>query len=304
MPSKNNLLEDMNYYKHLTELTANCIIINSATITTITEQAEKVLFCGTQFTMIEEDGTQKISSANFCRIRLCPMCQRRKSLKTYSDICRLVEALPGRTWVHMVLTLKNVTSGKLQSTITKLFESSTKLLRKNKAVKNAFNGALRCLEVTYNSAEGTYHPHLHILLTGDKSLNNNSRKRISRKQLAEFWKDAAGLDYVPQVHLDYTVDSGVVAEIAKYCVKPLEFEADDFTRAIVLTDLYSALYNRRLIQTYGEIRKTLSDLKIDLNQSPENGTQKINSTEQMFCYDFTRSQYVSANRFYNLRNDK
>ena len=300
MTSKNNLLEDMTYYKHLTEITAECIINNSETIR---EQAEKVLLCGTQFTMTEEDGIQKIASANFCRLRLCPMCQRRKSLKTYSDISRLVEALPARTWVHMVLTVQNVTSGQLQSTITKLFQSSTKLLRKNPAVKAAFSGALRCLEVTYSSGTGTYHPHLHLLLTGDKSLNHNARKRISKRQLAEYWKSAAGLDYTPQVHLDYTVDSGVVAEIAKYCVKPLQLELDSAMRATVLTDLYAALYGRRLIQTYGEIRKTLSDLKIDLEQSPENSTD-TNNTEQMFVYDFERSQYVNYERFYSLRNDK
>lgn len=295
-----SLVDEMTYYKQLTQITAECIINNSETIK---EQAEKVLYCGTQFTVSTEEDLEKITSANFCRLRLCPMCQRRKSLKTYADISKLVEALPNRTWVHMVLTVQNVTSGQLQSTISHLFKSSTKLLRKNAAMKHAFNGALRCCEVTYNATNGTYHPHLHLLLTGDKSLNHNSKKRISKRQLADYWKDAAELDYTPQVHLDYTVDSGVVAEIAKYCVKPLQLDLSPALRAVVLTDLYVALYGRRLIQTYGEIRKTLADLKINLEESPENGTL-TNSTEQMFVYDFDSSQYVNYNRFYNLRNDK
>lgn len=285
--SKNSLLHELTDYKQLTEMTAECIMNNS---TTIKDKAEKILFCGSHISIAMVDGTEKIVSANFCRLRLCPMCQRRKSLKTYANITRLVDALPDRTWVHMVLTVKNVLSGQLQSTITELFRASTHLLSKNKEFKNAFHGALRCLEVTYNEQSGTYHPHLHILLTGDKSLNNNARKRISKKRLGELWKDAAGLDYDPQIHLDYTVDSGVVAEIAKYCVKPLNLDLDSRTRGLVLESLYAALHGRRLVQTYGEIRTTLRQLKIDLNADDESETP-TNTTEQMFVYDFTRSQY-------------
>ncbi len=288
-PRFKNALEELTYYKNLTEITADCILNNSGTIK---EQAEKVRLCGTRVCISSVNGKEKITGANFCRLRLCPMCQRRKSLKTYSDMCRLVEALPSRCWVHMVLTLRNVSADELQQTINKLYYDSTKLLRRNAAFKKAFNGALRCLEITYNSTSKQYHPHLHVLLTGDKSLNNNSRKRISKKQLQKLWQQTAALDYLPQVHIDYTVDSGVVAEIAKYCVKPLELQLSSLERCEVLENLYSVLHGRRLIQTYGEIKIKLAELKIDLNDSTENSTDdNTTDTEQMFVYNFRLSRY-------------
>lgn len=290
IPRFETAIEELTYYKNLTDTTVDCIINNSAAI--IQEQAEKVRLCGTRITVGTVQGKEKVTSANFCRLRLCPLCQRRKSLKTYAEISRLVAALPSRTWVHIVLTLRNVSAAELQQTIDKLFKDSTALLRKNSQMQNAFNGALRCLEVTYNSESKTFHPHLHILLTGDKSLNNNSRKRISRKLLQQLWKEAAQLDYLPQVHIDYTVDEGVVAEIAKYCVKPLELQLPSDERAQVIEQLYTVLHGRRLVQSYGEIRTTLARLKIDLNASPENGTKdNSETTEQMFVYNFTHSRY-------------
>lgn len=298
-PRFENAIDELNYYKKLTTVTAECIINNSGTII---EQAEKVKYCGTHISTAMFDGRQKIIGANFCRLRLCPMCQRRKSLKTYADISRLVEALPGRTWAHVVLTYRNCTAEKLKQNIDSLFKNSTFLLRRTSEMKAAFRGALRCLEVTYNSTSDTYHPHLHILLTGDKSLNNNIRKRISRKQLCELWQRVSCLDYRPEVYISYKVDSGAVAEIAKYCVKPLELDLEADKRREVLEVLYSVLYGRRLIQTYGEIKKTLAELKIDLNSDVENLETSADSfnTEQMFVYNFKLSKYEEANSVNNF----
>ena len=287
-----DLINELEYYKDLTVKTAECIINNSCTIK---DRAEKIYLCGTHIGISEveerNEKRNKVSSANFCRQRLCPMCQRRKSLKTYSDICRLVESMPDKTWVHMVLTVKNVLSGQLQSTISLLYKSSSHLLSKNSSMKKAYHGALRCLEITYNADTGLFHPHLHILLTGDKSLNHNTRKRISKKQLRGFWKDELGIDYEPQVHLDYTVNEGVVAEIAKYCCKPLELDLPPAQRAWVLESLHEALHGRRTMQSYGDIRQRLHELKINLDDDEELPCPEF--TEQMFVYDFDRLTYIS-----------
>lgn len=286
-----NLIEELTYYKNLTEITADCIINNSGAIS---DRAQKIKLCGTFIetaNIEDENGTVRevVTSANFCRERLCPMCQRRKSLKTSADVRRLVEYLGSRGWVHMVLTVKNCSASELNGTITKLFRDSSFLLTKTPEFKKAFKGALRCLEVTFNASDNTYHPHLHVLLSSDKSYNNNSRKRISRRRLRWLWWEVSGIDYLPQVHIDSDVDEGIIAEIAKYCVKPLELDLPEVKRCEVLETLHAALHGRRLMQSYGEIKSAFRDLKIDINADSDR--QYIADTEQMFVYNFELSQY-------------
>lgn len=279
-PRFENTLEEMTYYKNLSELTYSAIMEYG----NIYDIADKIRLCGTVFTVDSEDS---ITSANFCRQRICPMCQRRKSLKTYSDISRLVEHLNNRSWLHIVLTIRNCEQKLLSDTITRLFKRSSKLFA-SPEFKKAFHGELRCLEVTYNYDNDTFHPHLHILATADKSYKNNRRKYISRKKLQELWKSYAELDYTPQVHIDTNIDDNVVAEIAKYSVKPLQLDLPLQDRASVIEQLYETLYGRRLLQSYGEIRKALHDLKINLEADDNTNT---NNPEHMFVYDFNLSQY-------------
>lgn len=289
--SNDCLIEELTYYKNLTEITADCIINNSGAIKS---RAQKIKLCGTFIEtahISDDNGTVRevVTSANFCRERLCPMCQRRKSLKTSSDVRKLVEHLNGRGWVHMVLTVKNCSASELNETITKLFRDSSFLITKTPEFKKAFRGALRCLEVTFNSETDTYHPHLHVLLSSDKSYNNNSRKRISRDRLRWLWWEVSGIDYMPQVHIDSNVNEGIIAEIAKYCVKPLELDLPSSKRCEVLETLHSALQGRRLMQTYGEIKTAFKALKIDINSDSDR--EYVADTEQMFVYDFELSQY-------------
>ena len=285
-----SLIDELTYYKNLTEITADCIIKHGA----IADRAERIRLCGTLIevgSVADEHGNKidKVASANFCRERLCPMCQRRKSLKTYADIKRLVEYLPARGWIHVVLTVRNCKASELSDTITSLYRNSSRLITKEASFKRAFKGALRCLEVTHNSIDDTFHPHLHILLSATKSYCTNKRLYISKKQLRELWRDSANLDYLPQVHIDNKADEGAIAEIAKYCVKPLALDLPPEKRAEVLEVLHGALYGRRLLQSYGEIKSAFRDLRIDIESDSDH--EIITDTEQMFVYNFELSQY-------------
>lgn len=290
-----NLIDELTYYKNLTEVTADCIIESGF----LRERGEAVRLCGTFLevgTVTDSEGKQreKILSANFCRERLCPMCQRRRSLKTFSDFRRLVDYLSGRGWVHVVLSFKNCTAYELSDEITQLYRNSSRLLTKEPHFKKAFKGAVRVLEVTFNDESCTYHPHLHILLSATKSYSTNKRLYISEKKLQQLWQEVAHLSYRPVVYIDNNADEGAVAEIAKYCVKPLQLDLPSAKRCEVLETLHASLHGRRLIQTYGEVKSALRDLRIDLN-SDENLDEIISDTEQMFVYNFELSQYVRRN---------
>lgn len=285
-----NLVEELTYYKNLTELTSDCILKYG----TLLEHAEAIRYCGTFVevaTVADNDGNfrEKVTAANFCRERLCPMCQRRKSLKMYADVRRLVEYMTGSGWAHMVLTVRNVEAPEISETITRLYRNSSRLITKEPSFCRAFRGALRCLEVTYNSTDDTYHPHLHILLNTSKSYKTNKRIYIGRKKLRELWRTYAGLDYEPQVYIDANVNDGVLAEIAKYCVKPLQLDLPLDVRCEVLENLHEALHGRRLVQAYGSVKSALKDLKIDINADSDH--ELIADTEQMFVYNFDLSRY-------------
>ena len=286
-----DLISELSYYKKLTNLTSDCMIFNS---NSIIDRGKKIKLCGTLIGtafQADENGTVRevVTSANFCRERLCPMCQRRKSLKTYADIRKLVDHLGDLGWVHMVLTVKNCSASELSETVTKLFRDSSYLLTKTPEFKKAFKGALRCLEVTYNSDRKDYHPHLHLLLNSSRSYRNNSRLYISRHKLSWLWWDIAGLDYLPSVWIDPKVNDNVVAEIAKYCVKPLRLDLEADERAEVLEALQLSLQGRRLMQTYGNVKAAFKALRIDINADAEK--VYVADTEQMFVYNFELSQY-------------
>lgn len=232
-----------------------------------------------------------LMSANFCRQRLCPNCQRRRSLKTYSKFKQLSDELLKKNYVfiHLVLTCKNCEDFELKNTIDKLYASSSKLF-KNSAVKRVFKGVLRCLEVSYSGTCLNYHPHLHCLIAVKKSYFT-SRYYLKQDKLQELWKKALAVDYEPQIHVT-RCDDNAIAEVSKYCVKPLEIDCkSEFNRLNVLKSLHRALHGRRLLQTYGVIREEAKLLNIDLESDDDSELEKV-LPSYSYSYDFIKGKYT------------
>lgn len=242
--------------------------------------------CGTY---IVTDENSKIVGANFCRQRLCPLCQKRKSLKTYSDFKRIMEALSEYRFVHLVLTVPNCSADELPFVLNHMQTASTALFN-HSYCKAAFKGVARFTEVTYNPHRNDFHPHFHCLIAVNKSYAT-SRDYIKRERLRALWtyyynKASSGdlfkrrtddgvIAFVAamlahkkpeeqyQIYISFA-DDGALPEIAKYCVKPLAFDIDLHKLAPVLEALSVGLHNRRMIQLYGVIRETAHNLGIDL----------------------------------------
>lgn len=244
------------------------VIFENSNSPTIRDRANKIYRCGTllQFGVSDDDIT--LDNANFCRQRLCPMCQWRRSRRLYADLSALWERLiaDGYNFVHVVLTVRNVCADDLDGTINRMYRNFSRMLH-----DNAFchvQGAIRFLEVTYNVQGDNYHPHLHVLLVVRKSYFT-SRYYISHPLLVSLWRQYMRLDYDPLCHIG-KADSGSIQEVSKYCVKPFDFDALDWrTELLVYETLDIALHGRRMIQTYGVIRSILRDLKIDLESDEE-----------------------------------
>ena len=158
-------VDSLAYYKKLTENISKCLLLGAGTDDFIfTDRAKKMLHCGTSVSL-NNSGT--IVSANFCRLRICPMCQRRRALKVGAEMHRILDNIDG-SWLHLVLTVPNVDFAKLSDLLDRMYTASSRLFRYG-AVKKAFNGVARFTEITYNYSTDNYHPHFVCLVAVVKS---------------------------------------------------------------------------------------------------------------------------------------
>ena len=244
----------------------------------------------------------KVVAANFCRQRLCPMCQRRKSLKTYSDFCKILSLLKDYSFLHLVLTVPNVKGDELSETLDHMNKCASRFF-KIKEVADAFCGVARVTEVSYNKKNNDFHPHFHNLVAVKKSYFT-SRKYLKYDKLRFLWSAVWRFRHDnlkrlkdEKIYMSNLLDSeflqiyitkadtGALPEIAKYAVKPLSFEATRKERAAVLQTLFEALHNRRLIQTYGVIRDAAKTAKISFDECVELDTNILDENN-IVCYNY------------------
>ena len=276
-----DMLQNVTYYKILSLDTAKAMELSL----TLQDKAEKVKYCGTYLSF----NNKKIVGANFCRERFCPMCQRRKALRTYSRLREVEQFLSSEyQFLHLVLTINNCPADELTAQIDTLYRGSRKMFN-NRRFKQGIKGVLRCLEVSYNAKYDTFHPHLHCLCAVRKSYFT-SRYYLKQDDLRMLWSDCIGTDYLPQVNVK-KCDENALAEVAKYCVKPLELDIGLKQRAVVLDALNLALKSRRNIQTYGVFREAFKQLKIDLD-SEDNDKIADNENIISFSFDLVKKKYV------------
>lgn len=127
-------------------------------------RSERVSECGSflEFRVSSED--VKLQHANFCKDRLCPMCNWRRSLKIFSQVSKVMDSMAEYEFIFLTLTVKNCAAADLPKTVDVLLSGWRYLYNKNKEFKSVICGTFRSLEVTRNKKNGTYHPHLHCIL--------------------------------------------------------------------------------------------------------------------------------------------
>lgn len=235
----------------------------------------------------DSDGVIRLKSASFCRKRICPMCQWRKSQRQFSDCLRLADVLEekGYRFLHLVLTVPNCSESELAQTVDKLYKSFSKFWR-YKDIKNAFKGVLRCLELTYNYEAHTFHPHLHCLVAVNKSYFTDIKVYLSHKDICELWSRANGSDQPLQCSVGKIKNRLGFAEVSKYCVKPLQLNEDSkYENIVVLTALLYTLKGRRFVQSYGIIKDELKKIK---NTDDVETVENSIDNEQMFVYHYNQ----------------
>lgn len=210
------------------------------------KKAENVANCGSmlKFNVCPEGHEKRLSWANFCRVRLCPMCSWRRSLLVAHQLKLVAHEANKRQplrWLFLTLTIKNCYGEDLFETISHLMNSWQRLTQR-KPFKNAVVGWFRAFEITRNQLDDTYHPHFHVLLGVQPSYFRNKEKYLSHADWVGLWRKSLQVDYQPVVDVrtvknkrnpekeqKILADKGIelagsaVAEMAKYSTKAEDF---------------------------------------------------------------------------------
>jgi len=103
--------------------------------------------------------------SSYCERRFCLVCNRIRTAKLINAYKPILDALPD---LHFVtLTIPNVPSYELKKAIqgmTKAFQRIKDNMRKVYQVKIE---GIRKLEITYNDVRRDYHPHFHLVISGN-----------------------------------------------------------------------------------------------------------------------------------------
>jgi plasmid rolling circle replication initiator protein Rep len=256
-------------------------------------RAERTKYCGSElkFGECSKDGQKKLLHANFCKDRLCPMCNWRRSGMLQGQVMEILhQATEERKmkFIFLTLTVKNCKKHELKSTIDSLFEGFRRLFQ-YKAVDNVVVGWVRCLEITRNNKRyskdyDTYHPHFHILI-GVTPSYFSGQEYLSKKKWASLWRKSLKLDYEPIVYVKAVKPKqegqsaeAAAIETAKYSVKDTDYIHESTKETDkVISVLAEALKSRRLVgfgKLFKEIKARLKLRDVESDDADLVGNEK------------------------------
>lgn len=261
------------------------------------KKAKNVGDCGRVLEFKPTDlGYLKLFKAWFCKSKLCPICNWRRSMKNSAQTQRIVESVvidkPKSRWLFLTLTMKNVVDGEtLKDGLSEMTKAFHRLFKYKKVAKNLI-GFMRNIEVTVNPETESYNQHMHVLLCVENSYFKNKENYITQKEWTELWKKALKINYDPVVDIrpikpNKKGDSDIqaaVKETSKYSVKSADFLTDNDKRNLeIVADLEEGLYRKRMISYGGLLKEKHKILNLDdvedgdlINTSDE---EKISETE-------------------------
>ena len=283
------------------------MIITDSRLQSLEECASFLLFG------MNKEHKKKLKGANFCRLRTCPMCNWRKSLKLFGQVSRItdkvLEQAPSTRFIFVTFTIKNCKANELTNTIDCMNQGFKDLTNKTRRIsatakfKTNLLGYMKAIEVTYNSDEDTYHPHFHCIFAVKASYFKGGGY-IKKSDWQGIWQQCCKLDYEPIVHVQTIKNSTAkaVAEVAKYPLKMdelanLQDEKKAINALIVFTKI---LHGRRLITFGGIFAEVKKQLKLEdiekgdlVHVDDDEQTEKFNEVAQvLFKYNAKAGCYI------------
>lgn len=241
-------------------------------------RANNIQSCGDylKFQECSHGHYRKLAFASFCKQRLCPMCQWRRSLKTFNQVYQVMEQhKKGRETdvpVMLTLTVPNISSESLNHTVSEMSKAWNNILRHYSFFKHV-TGWFRSLEVTYNRYRKDFHPHYHVLLMVKKTeyYQYCNLKKVDGKPTIQATQESIGAEwgrllgsstpYIAHLQKLTSNDAKMIAEVAKYATKPSSYILYNemygyFVEPDVIEGLHNGLTRKRLC-AFGGMFKTI-----------------------------------------------
>ena len=220
---------------------------------------------------------KKLIEAYFCKVRLCVMCQWRKSLVIRKQVLELVhwhrEKYSTDIPLLLTLTVVNVFGDELGRAIDHMNKAWQRLV-KRKVIKRSVRSWFRSLEITYNQERQDFHPHFHILLMVPKSYFDTRRDLyVPQQEWLRLWKASMRDDRITQIDIRTikarkvgTLES-LAAEVAKYATKSSSYVQENSNglleaSPLIVEDLHYALKGRRLVGFGGLFKQIREEKKM------------------------------------------
>lgn len=231
--------------------------------------------CGARLTFAcDRSNNKRLISAWFCKDRMCPACQKRRSLIVFhqvKDVCLSLQTEFKTTeYLLLTLTIPNVPIEELKSSMATMNKAWAKMSNRVE-VKKAISGWFKALEVTCSfrtEKDSSYHPHFHILIAVPGNYFKG-RHYIKQGRWLELWQESMKMPEITQVDVrkvkpnpkkeNSTAIESAAAEVGKYATKPsnylMKHNGDYIANGAVIDDLAIALKGARLTAFGGRMKE-------------------------------------------------
>jgi plasmid rolling circle replication initiator protein Rep len=240
-------------------------------------------------------GEKRLIRADFCMDRLCPACQKRRSLVVFhqvKDVClSLQNEFKSTRYLLLTLTIPNIPIEQLKDSMSIMNKAWIKMTNRVE-FKKAIWGWFKAMEVTCssrNESTSSYHPHFHILLAVPNEYFKG-KNYINQKRWLELWQESMKMPEITQVDVrrvkanpkreGSTSIESAAAEVGKYATKPsnyiTKFQDDYIADKLVVNDLALALRGARLTAFGGRMKEHYQ--KLDLEDVESDSVDLIHVT--------------------------
>ena len=277
--------------------------------------AERLSNCSNFLFFGHADQQLKLKKSSFCRVRYCPVCQWRKSLKwkvmMHDALLDLLPQYPNHRFIFLTLTVKNPPIGELKNTL-QFMNNAWKKLTKRKEF-GVVDGWVRTIEVTRDTKNPNTHahPHFHCLLMVKPSYFK--KNYIKQMEWVRLWADCLNVDYLPSVNIqtikpkNKNSDSyrSSIAETLKYSIKPdeifrgiLNASPSDAKKAIEwFFELTKQTHKMRFVATGGLFKNALKaeeqmtddDLVVTGNDDDPSDNSDNEIARKRVCFAYKKS---------------
>lgn len=272
--------------------------------------AERMSDCSGRLTFerlahkIEGTIRYKLAGARFCKVRNCPMCQWRRSVRNLSRfhaaLPAIREAFPKHRFLFLTLTVPNPKYEDLRKTVVDMNKGFQRLIQRKEWPAVGF---VKSVEVTNEEnaktgkkRPGYAHPHFHILMMVPPSYFHHNY--LSQSRWLELWREAMRDESITQLNVKAVNEKDdlgkAVQETLKYSLK-VEDALQDPEFLFCMT---RELHKMRFLSLGGIFKDMLKDMKevmtddemIDREETADDG-EEARIGQINFDFDFKRRDY-------------